>query len=230
MSTQSPNQPTPALTMQRARQLEIVHRAVTEGLVSAASQLTRFVGKDIAIEAPRLGLCPIDQMVDCALGTAFEQAPEQEAEAIKTGIYLSIAGDVEGHFLMLLDPADARSLVEPLIHELALPADEVEDMVISALGEVGNITSCSVLNALADATGLRIGPSCPAVVTDMAGAILEMPMLDVAQFADEALYIETQIAMASMATTGALALIPRPEGLEVLIQGLMRARKKGARQ
>jgi chemotaxis protein CheC len=230
MSTQLPEQAPPMLTMQRARQLEIVHRAVSLGLSSAAKQLSLFVGKHIEIEAPRLGLCPIEQLVDCALGMAFAEAPESEAEMIKTGIYLSIAGDVEGHFLMLLTPEDARALVDPLISELALAPDAREGMMISALGEVGNITACSVLNSLADTTGLRIGPSCPAVVTDMAGAILEMPMLDVAQFADEALYIETHISMAHIATTGALALIPRPDGLEALIRGLKQAQGKGGRR
>ena len=218
------------LTRQRARQLEVVHRAVAEGLAKAARQLSLFVGMHIEIDAPRLGLCPIEQLIDSTLGTAFDEAPMGQAERIKTGIYLSIAGDVDGHFLMLLEPEDARALVEPLINELGLDTAARADMTISALGEVGNITACSVLNALADTTGLRIGPSCPAVVTDMAGAILEMPMLDVAQFADEALYIETCISMAEVATTGVLALIPRPDGLESLIQGLMAAQRKGERR
>jgi chemotaxis protein CheC len=213
----------PILTMRRARQLETVHRAITMGLAAAASHLSAFVGKEIIIEAPRLGLCAVEQLVECALGSAFDLAPERDAESVMTGIYLGVTGDVEGHFLMLLSPDDARALVAPLIAELDPPAEKREELIHSAQGEVGNITASGLLNALADATKLRISPSCPAVVTDMAGAILEMPLLDIAQIADEALYIETSITMDTFATTGALALIPRPEGLDALIRGLTAA-------
>jgi chemotaxis protein CheC len=210
------------LTMRRARQLEAVHRAVSAGLDIAATHLSSFVGRDILVEAPRLGLCPIDQLVECALGSAFDERPPQDAEAIMTGMYLAVEGDMEGHFIMLLSPGDARALVGPLVAELEPKADQAEALVLSALGEVGNITASGLLNALADAAELRIAPSCPAVVTDMAGAILELPLLDIAQIADEALYIETTIKTDALATTGALALIPRPDGLNRLIGALMR--------
>jgi chemotaxis protein CheY-P-specific phosphatase CheC len=155
----------PLLTMRRARQLEVVHRAVTLGLNAAAAQLSAFVGQPITIEAPRLGLCAIDDLVACALGSAFEEAPACDAEVVMTGIYLGMGGDVTGHVVLLLAPADARALVAPLIADLDPPADRREDLLLSALGEVGNITASGLLNALADAARLRIGPSCPAVVT-----------------------------------------------------------------
>jgi hypothetical protein len=88
----------PILTMRRARQLETVHRAITMGLAAAASHLSAFVGKEIIIEAPRLGLCAVEQLVECALGSAFDLAPERDAESVMTGIYLGVTGDVEGHF------------------------------------------------------------------------------------------------------------------------------------
>jgi chemotaxis protein CheC len=220
----------PLLTMRRARQLEVVHRAVTLGLNAAAAQLSAFVGQPITIEAPRLGLCAIDDLVACALGSAFEEAPACDAEVVMTGIYLGMGGDVTGHVVLLLAPADARALVAPLIADLDPPADRREDLLLSALGEVGNITASGLLNALADAARLRIGPSCPAVVTDMAGAILELPLLDIAQFAEEALYIETTILMNVVAAPGVLALIPRPAGLDALIRGLTAAEAKGGRR
>ncbi len=219
----------PQLTIRRARQLETLHRAVTMGLMRAAAHLSSFAGQHIEIEVPRLGLCAVEDLVGCALGTALDLAETGEAEMLKTGIYLGIEGDVEGHFLMLLAPADARALVAPMLRELSPDLESREDLINSALGEVGNITASSLFNVLADETHLRISPSCPAVVTDMAGAILEMPLLDIAQIADEALYIETRIIMASIATTGALALIPRPEGLEALIRGLTVAQTLGKR-
>ena len=215
------------LTMRHARQLETVHRAVTEGLMTGAAYLSRFVGRPLTIEAPRLGLCAIEDLVSCTLGSAFDDALWSEAESVKTGIYLTISGDVEGHFVMLLDPDEARSLVLPMIKELNIPFAQQDEMILSALAEIGNITLCAVVNGLADATKLTIIPSCPVVFNDMAGAILELPMLDIAQFSDEALYIETRISMDNVAAKSAMALIPRPQGLEMLIQHLTKKTKKG---
>ena len=215
------------LTMRRARQLEAVHRAISLGLHAAADQLSFFVGQRITIEAPRLGLCPIEQLVECALGIAFEEVPTRAPDMMMTGLYLGMGGDVEGHFLLLLAPNDARSLVAPLIDEMQPPAEQREALMQSALGEVGNITASGLLNALADATHLRIFPSCPAVVTDMAGAIIEMPLLDIAQVAEEALYIETAITTDAFSATGSVALIPRPTGLEMLVQALAPTPKGG---
>jgi chemotaxis protein CheC len=214
------------LTVRRARQLEAVHRAISMGLHAAADQLSFFVGQRITIEAPRLGLCPIEQLVECALGIAFEEIPTRTADAMMTGLYLAMDGDVQGHFLLLLAPADARALVAPLIEEVQPSPEQREAMTQSALGEVGNITASGLLNALADATKLRIYPSCPAVVTDMAGAILEMPLLDIAQVAEEALYIETSITTEGFSATGSVALIPHPTGLEMLVQALAPAKAR----
>ncbi len=217
------------LTMRRARQLEAVHRAISLGLHAAADQLSFFVGQRITIEAPRLGMCPIEQLVECALGIAFEEVPTRTADAMMTGLYLGMDGDVQGHFLLLLAPNDARALVAPLIEEVQPPPEQREAMIQSALGEVGNITASGLLNALADATKLRIYPSCPAVVTDMAGAILELPLLDIAMVAEEALYIETSITTAGFSATGSVALIPHPTGLEMLVQALAPTPKRGKR-
>ncbi len=230
----------PTLTLRQARQLELVHRAVTMGMARAAEQLSLFVGCPLTIEAPRLGLCPIDELVESTLGSAFDLVDWSAAEAVVTGIYVGVDGDVSGHCILILSPADARALATRMIADLAAPdlpaapglpatsgngagkASTAQDeaLILSALGEVGNITVSSLLNALADATHLRIASTCPAVVTDMAGAILEWPVLDLAQSADQALYIETRITIGSFATSGSLALIPRTEGLARLIAAL----------
>lgn len=218
--------PAPALTMRKAHQLELVHQVVAAGMTVAAAQLSRFVGQPLQIEAPRLGLCPVEQLVETALGSAFDLADWSAAEALTTGIYLSMSGDVTGHFLLLLAPADARALVAPLVSELAPDDAQRESLMLSALSEVGNITASSLLNALADAAHLRITASCPAIVTDMAGAILEWPVLDLIQSVDQAIFIETRIRIGAYATVGSLALIPRPDGLEALITGLSQRRAR----
>ena len=227
----------PSLARNQARQLEVLHRAVCVGMAKATTQLSQFVGQPLSMEAPRLGLCAIEDLVSSTLGSAFDREDWSIAESVATGIYLGVSGDVPGHFVLLLPPQKARALVSSLVNELTSDPAQRDTLTISALGEVGNITASSLLNALADAAQLRIMASCPLVFTDMAGAILEMPMLDLAQASDQAIFIETRIETqhdaaerqhaeepigpGGFATNGSLALIPRMDGLQRLIEGLM---------
>ncbi len=220
MALEEPGESRFLLTKKHARELELAHKYISAGLLKAGKQLSQFVGREIVVQAPRLDLCPIDQLIEVALGSAVEDAQYSESERVQTGIYLGMEGDIEGHFLLMLDPADAISLVEPLVNELGVSPDIHEEIIQSALGELGNITASGIFNAMADISGLRIGPSCPAVVTDMAGAILETPMLDIAQFAEESIYIDTRMEMDKLAARCTLAIIPRPEGLQRFINAL----------
>ena len=62
----------------------------------------------------------------------------------------------------------------------------------SALGEVGNVTASLFLNAIADATGLSLRPSPPAVVMDMVGAIIDIIVIASGAVADEILLLEVE--------------------------------------
>ena len=53
------------------------------------------------------------------------------------------------------------------------------EMELSVMGEMGNITGSFFLNALADATNLTLAPSPPAVMVDMAGAILDIALAEI---------------------------------------------------
>jgi chemotaxis protein CheC len=59
------------------------------------------------------------------------------------------------------------------------------------MGEVGNLTGTFFMNALAKMTHFGIRPSPPAVMVDMGAAVLDAPLVLLAQAAEEALVINT---------------------------------------
>ena len=50
---------------------------------------------------------------------------------------------------------------------------ELGGMEASTLGEMGNVTASASMNSLADSTGLRLMPSIPTVMEDMAGSLMQ---------------------------------------------------------
>ncbi len=92
----------------------------------------------------------------------------------------------------------------------------MNEMEESVMGEVGNVMGSFFLNALSDATGLFLQPSPPAVMMDMAGAILEIALADIMQESDNALVVETGFCNEDRQIKGTLLVMPSPELLRVL--------------
>ena len=61
----------------------------------------------------------------------------------------------------------------------------------SDVGEMGTLTASFFLNALADATNLTLTPSPPAVMIDMAGAIMDIALSKIMQEQDDVLAVKT---------------------------------------
>ncbi len=87
----------------------------------------------------------------------------------------------------------------------------------SALGEMGNIIGAFFLNSLADETGLDLHPSPPSVMTDMAGALLDVVTADILMTSDETYLVETTFAVEGHEISGVFFVIPSEDLLQALI-------------
>ena len=84
---------------------------------------------------------------------------------------------------------------------------DLSELEQSALGEVGNITGTFFLNAVANALNIIIHPSPPVVLIDMAGAILDIAMVDILQEGDEVSIVETSYVINDYGTNGTFLII-----------------------
>ena len=161
------------------------HRVLREvadrGTSNAAAGLSEMVGRKITIRTP-------DVLV---LSFADVQKLLGEPEDTVVGVYLAVSGEVEGHILLLLSPADAKGLVDMVMDLPQGTTTALGALERSALGEVGNLTGSFFLNALADLTRLGSHPSPPAVMVDMGAAVLDVPLTALARSCDEALVMNT---------------------------------------
>jgi chemotaxis protein CheC len=90
----------------------------------------------------------------------------------------------------------------------------------SALGEVANITGSFFLSALSDATSLFMQPSPPALIMDMIGAALDVPLAELALSAHDALIIDTLFISDESRIKGIFLVLPDTGSTRLFVERL----------
>ncbi|MGC8778455.1 MAG: chemotaxis protein CheC, partial [Candidatus Caldatribacteriaceae bacterium] len=145
--------------------------------------------------------------------------PEQEV----LGVYLSMFGALNGHILFVMTIDDALKIMRILLGDLTPGREqilEMDEIASSAMGEIGNILSSSYLAALADFTGLDLNHSVPAIAVDMAGAIVDVVLIEISKRGDYALLIETEFVEEEDKIKGYFMLIPDTGSLEIMLRAI----------
>ncbi len=179
------------------------------GAGNAAGALSQVIGDVVSLEVPvvrALGL----QEVPAALGGA-----EQRVVALRLGIH----GELRGNLLIVLSPPDALEMV----HRMGVQAEELdpsEPMLASALRELGNILGSTYLSAVSQLVHRSLVPSVPGLAVDMAGAVVDLLLTEIAGASDHATVIETSFREKDGSIRGKFFLLPDPSSLPRLLQCL----------
>ncbi len=181
---------------------------VSLGTRHAMAGLSEMIGQEIAVSSFALKRTPVAELANIVGG----------AEVDAVGIYLTVSGAANGHLMLIYEPRIAYAFVDLLMGQPAETTRELDEMGRSALGEMGNIIGAFFLNAIADATGLELAPSPPAVMTDMAGALLDVVTAEILLRQDETYVAETTFITADREIEGQFMVIPSEELLEALLE------------
>lgn len=181
---------------------------VSKGTNNAMKNLSQMVGQEIEVTSFGLRRIPVAETSQLVGGA--------DVEAV--GIYLTVSGSADGHIMLMYDPKMAYGFVDMLMGQPEGTTQALGEMESSALGELGNIMGSSFLNALADATGLTLMPSPPNVMTDMAGALIDIIAADILQTQDDAFVAEATYRAADRDISGLFFVIPTENLLKVLLE------------
>jgi chemotaxis protein CheC len=133
------------------------------GSATAVSGLSQMVNRDFKISALNIE--------EVSLRNATNLIGKSEDKVI--GVYLLFTGNTSGHILLAFQPKTAYELIDMAMGVPTGTTSNMGEMERSVLGEMGNIVGTFFLNGVADCVGLRLMPSPPAVVEDMAGALID---------------------------------------------------------
>ena len=191
-------------------QLDALREIGNVGAGNSASALSQIINKRIDMNVPKVALVPIEAVPDLVGGP----------DTIVVGVFLRIYGKAPGNVLFLLPQKSAFYLVDTLMGREHGTTKSLDFMDESALMEIGNILSGAYLNAFFSFTHISMLPSIPALAMDMAGAILNIILVQLGQMGDQAMVIETEFLAEDDGISGHFFLVPDPGSLGILIKAV----------
>lgn len=190
-------------------QLDALRELGNIGSGNAATALAQFLNRKIDMDVPMAKILPLDQVSGLVGG------PEQQV----MGIFLKVMGQLSGRFILLIPTTTAVKLLQALMpgFEIAAPG-KFGDMETSCMREIGNILAGSFLNALSVLTRVPMLNSLPSMAIDMAGALLDTVISDMAAVSDHVLMIETSFVESQENLRIHIFLLPDPASLDRLLE------------
>ena len=196
--------------------LDVLKEIGNIGAAHAATSLSQLLERKIDMHVPSVKLVSFDEIFELAGG----------ADETVVGIYLRIEGDLTGSMFFMLSVESANHFVQILTRDQSFDfhSPPFSEMGVSAMQELGNILSGSYLAALSDFTGLKIQPTVPSLGVDMVGAIVSVGLIEVSQYSDEVIVIDTEIheegGSETESITGHFFLLPDPSSYLTIFRSL----------
>ncbi|AOH48486.1 CheY-P-specific phosphatase CheC [Selenomonas sp. oral taxon 920] len=191
-------------------QLDVLREIGNVGAGNSATALSRLIQRRIEMNVPHVALVPIEDVPE------FVGGPE----LVVVGIFLRVYGKAPSNILFLIPRDSAFALVDTLLGRERGKTTELDAMDESALMEIGNILAGSYLNAFYTFTGMSMLPSIPALAVDMAGAILNVVLVQLGEMGDHALLIETNFVAEDQSISGHFFLVPDPGSLSSIMNAV----------
>ena len=191
-------------------QLDVLREIGNVGAGNSATALSRLIKYRIEMNVPHVALVPIEEVPE------FVGGPE----LVVAGIFLRVYGKAPSNILFLIPRESAFALVDTLYGRERGATSEFDLMDGSALMEIGNILAGSYLNAFYSFTGISMLPSVPALAVDMAGAILNVVLVQLGELGDHALLIETNFVANDRSISGHFFLVPDPGSLGCIMDAV----------
>lgn len=189
--------------------IDILKELGNIGAGNAATALSNMISRKVDMNVPNVRVLEFNEVAKILGGE----------ENLIIGIYFELMEDIVGNIMFALDFDSATNLLN-MLYGREDSNQELDEMDISALSEVGNILASSYANSLSSLTGLKIFISIPSISIDMAGAILSVPAIQFGFVSDHALMIETIFEEDDKLVAGNLFFLPDLNSFEKILTAL----------
>lgn len=192
-------------------QLDALREIGNIGSGNAATALSATIGQPVNIQVPSIKIMDINEAVE-ALGGA---------EKIVAGTLIKVEEGINGAMMSFQSLEVVNFVLGNLMGVNIESFDEMDEMAISAIAEMGNIIMGSYINAIADMTGMTINMSVPGVSVNMIGGLITVPMATYCYEADKIMMIECDFCFdGGEQHNNNLLLIPDVESLKRILARL----------
>lgn len=178
------------------------------GAGNAATSLSQMLSKRIEMNVPEVSLLNYDNIIESIGG----------AENVVVGILVSFGGDIEGVILFLLKKEFVHLILNSLLGTELHSFEEISEMDMSALSEIGNIMVSSYVNSISTLTEMTIDISVPSLNIDMSGALLDAVTAEFSEAADRVIFIKEKYFVHDETVYSHMLLLPSTTSLKILLK------------
>lgn len=173
-----------------------------EGMRKAAVSLSAMVGREISVDTPKLEAIPISNLLNYV----------GDPEIAMVGVYLLIDGALKGQALLMLALTDAFHLIESATGSAPHTITDLSGPARSVIGTIGHTMLSAFLETVTQRLHDSAKPSLPAVMVDMAGAIIDVvAATSIVAQSDNLMVIEADFKDADQAMQCRFWVLPDPD-------------------
>lgn len=194
----------------QAIHLDVLKEIGNIGAGNAATSLAMMTGNKIDMEVPQAAIIDMKALINL-MG---------DEEEVVVCINLEVVGEAPSNVFFVIKEDSALKLVDKLMGLPEGTYKEVDENGQSALSELGNILTGSILNSMSAMTNLDMQPSVPAFAHDMLGAVMSSAMLETGYFDDRLLIIETRFFDEAVVFDGYFFMLPHIGSLEKIFDSV----------
>lgn len=188
--------------------IDILKEIGNIGAGNAATSLSQMLSKRIDMNVPEVSLLDYENVINSIGG----------AENIVVGILVSFDGEIEGVILFLLKKEFVHMILNSLLGTELHSFEDISEMEMSALSEIGNIMVSSYVNSISSLTNMAIDITVPSLNIDMSGALLDAVTAEFSEAADRVIFIREKYFCQEETIYSHMLLLPSMSSLEILLR------------
>ncbi len=177
------------------------------GAGNAATSLSQMLSKRIDMNVPEVSLLNYDDIIGSIGG----------AENVVVGILVGFAGEIDGIILFLLKKEFVHLILNSLMGTELHSFEDISEMEMSALSEIGNIMVSSYVNSISSLTNMKIDITVPSLNIDMSGALLDAVTAEFSEAADKVIFIREKYFCQDETVYSHMLLLPNTTSLKILL-------------
>lgn len=178
------------------------------GAGNAAISLSQMLSKRIDMNVPEVKILTYDDAIESIGGP----------ENIVVGIMVNFYGDIDGILLFLLKKEFVHIILNSLLGTELQSFEDISEMELSALTEIGNIMVSSYVNSIAALSSMKIDITVPSLNIDMAGALLDAVAVEFAEAADKVIFIKEKYFYGAETVYSNMLMLPSMTSLNILLK------------
>ncbi len=191
-------------------EMDVMREIGSIGTGNAATALAEVISSKIQMTIPEVEILGYNEAIKKMGGP----------ESIVAGVLVQMSGEIEGIMLYIQRLDFINLVLEKLLSERITGYEQLGEMEMSALVEIGNIMISSYINAVSKLTGISINLSVPGISVNMLGGILTVPMIEFGHQTDKIMSINGKFICDDKEVYSNLLMMPDVSSLNYLLKKL----------